>query len=125
MSPDEVIQRVDGILQRSLQNSAPLEVDPARTELFTVFASCHAAGWLREDAAVDLTADEFCRELARRWGLDIAAQQSVTRNEKIPPEHVHRMRLLWSFLRMWMEWTYAWDHWAEWHAAEGQRSPPE
>ena len=25
------------------------------------------------------------------------------------------MRLLWSVMRMWMEWTYAWQRWAEFH----------
>jgi len=27
------------------------------------------------------------------------------------------MRMLWSFLRMWMEWAYAWERWSEFHDA--------
>jgi hypothetical protein len=36
-------------------------------------------------------------------------------NAPIAPVHMNRMRSLWSMMRMWMEWTYAWDRWEEFH----------
>ena len=45
------------------------------------------------------------------------AQASVSRQEKLPTESLGRMRMLWSFLRMWMEWGYAWERWPEFHDA--------
>ncbi len=50
-----------------------------------------------------------------RWGLADATRDSVERHEKLPPAHLAKMRLLWSVLRMWMEWQYAWDRYQEFH----------
>jgi hypothetical protein len=44
-----------------------------------------------------------------------AAQNSHGQQEKMAPKHVGKMRLLWSLMRMWMEWTYAWERWPEFH----------
>jgi hypothetical protein len=44
------------------------------------------------------------------------AQESVARQARLPPEQLAQMRALWSFLRMWMEWTYAWQRWREFHS---------
>lgn len=66
----------------------------------------------RED---DLTADGLCRSLAVRWNLADATRDSFTNQKKLSPEHLARMRLLWSVMRMWMEWTYAWERWPEFH----------
>ena len=30
-------------------------------------------------------------------------------------DQLAQMRSLWSVMRMWMEWTYAWDRWVEFH----------
>jgi hypothetical protein len=48
--------------------------------------------------------------------LDEAARHSVEAQEKLHPEHLARMRMLWSLMRMWMEWTYAWGRWPEFHS---------
>jgi hypothetical protein len=53
--------------------------------------------------------------LAVKWGLRSAAQSSVRENSPMAPEHMAKMRGLWSMMRMWMEWTYAWDRWEEFH----------
>lgn len=112
---DDIIRQVDDLIRDSVREGRPLEVDPARARLFELFVMADGAGYLAPDAAPDLTADAFCKLLAARWGLDAAAQQSVAQQSKIPPEHLAQMRGLWSFLRMWMEWTYAWERWREFH----------
>jgi hypothetical protein len=112
---DDIIRQVDELIQQALRDNQPLEVDPARSRLFELFVTADGAGYLKEDSRPDLTADAFCKVLAARWGLDAAAQQSVQQTGAIPKEHLAQMRLLWSFLRMWMEWTYAWERWREFH----------
>jgi len=114
---DDIVRQVDELLLEALRDGAPLEVDPARSRLFELFVTADGAGYLQADSLPDLTADAFCKTLASRWSLDEAARQSVAQQEKLPPEHLARMRLLWSFLRMWMEWTYAWSRWREFHDA--------
>jgi hypothetical protein len=113
---DDIIRQVDDLIQQSVRDGRPLEVDPARSRLFELFVMADGAGYLREESHPDLTADAFCKLLAARWGLDAVAQESVARQAKIPPEHLALMRGLWAFLRMWMEWTYAWQRWNEFHA---------
>ena len=112
---DDIIERVDELLQQALEDNQPLEVDPARERLFELFVTAEGAGYLAEDSDPDLTADAFCKALAARWGLDAAAQESVAQQAQIPAENLAQMRILWSFLRMWMEWTYAWERWREFH----------
>ena len=63
----------------------------------------------------DLTADGLCRTLAERWNLADATRESFSNQTRLPKEHLARMRLLWSVMRMWMEWTYAWQRWPEFH----------
>jgi len=72
---------------------------------------------LAEGGDNDLTADGISGHLASRWNLANAAEASVSRQEKLPAESLGRMRMLWSFLRMWMEWGYAWERWSEFHDA--------
>jgi len=61
------------------------------------------------------------RELAARWNLSRDMGGQLDRPSSLPPEQLGRLRLLWSFMRMWMEWTYAWQRWDEFH---NQSSPP-
>ena len=70
---------------------------------------------MRDDSVPDLSPEGLSRELGERWGLKSAAQSSQTMLNKLSPEHLSKMRLLWSFLRMWMEWQYAWSRWVEFH----------
>lgn len=112
---ERIIDRVEAILTDADRQSRPLEIDPFRSQLFEAFVTAEAAGLLRDDADPDLSPDNLCRLLAERWGLADATRDSVERQQKLPPAHVAKMRLLWSVLRMWMEWQYAWDRWPEFH----------
>ncbi len=113
---DEILFQIDRLITEAEEKTRPLEIDPARGKLFELFVTAHGAGFLNEDAEIDLTADTLCKKLAALWGLDQAAQASVARQEKIDEKNLSKMRLLWSVMRMWMEWTYAWDRWEEFHA---------
>ena len=113
---DEILFQIDRLITEAEEKTRPLEIDPARSQLFELFVTAHGAGFLNEDAEIDLTADTLCKKLAALWGLDQAAQASVARQEKIDEKNLSKMRLLWSVMRMWMEWTYAWDRWEEFHA---------
>lgn len=110
-----VLDAIDLIVRRAEATSQPLELNPARGELFSLFANVEAAGCLKNDAELNLSADPLCRLLGERWGLKDAARESVEQQEKMPPGHLSRMRSLWSVMRMWMEWTYAWQRWEEFH----------
>ena len=117
----EIVRQIESLLLEAEEKVRPLELDPYRSRLFELFVMADAAGFLVEDAEIDLTADEILRLLAERWGLATAAQQSFQDRRRLPPEHLGKMRLLWSFLRMWMEWTYAWQRWPEFHGARSQQ----
>jgi len=114
---DRIRVLVESLILASEKAQKPLEVEPFRSSLFELFVTAHGAGYLAEGAAEDLTADGLMQTLATKWGLRSAAQSSVRENAPIPPEHMTRMRGLWSMMRMWMEWTYAWDRWDEFHRA--------
>ncbi|MCA9082227.1 MAG: hypothetical protein KDA58_16815, partial [Planctomycetaceae bacterium] len=110
---ETLLTRLEGLLIEAETSNKPLEVDPYRGQLFDLFAMAEAAGGLEEDVEPDLSADGVCAALAQRWGLKAAAEESFQKQDRMSPEHVGRMRLLWSVLRMWMEWTYAWQRWVE------------
>lgn len=110
-----LVDRIEHVLAQAEAEQKPLEVSPYREQLFELFVTAHGAGYLDEDAEEDLTSDALCHELAQRWGLDQAARQSFQEQEKLHPEHLARMRILWALMRMWMEWTYAWNRWPEFH----------
>ncbi len=110
-----ILNEIDAIILSCEENNRPLELDPARSELFELFVLAEGAGCLKEDSNPDLTADGICRMLAERWGLKDAAQESVKNETSIPMNHMAKMRSLWSVMRMWMEWTYAWERWSEFH----------
>jgi len=111
----QMLDQIDAIIQASEERSRPLEVDPARNDLFELFVKAEQAGCVGEDAVPDLSADGICQSLAERWGLKSSAESWVSSEQKIPAEHIAKMRSLWSVMRMWMEWTYAWQRWAEFH----------
>jgi len=77
--------------------------------------TANGAGYTEEDSDPDLTAEGLCRTLGSRWGLADAAKSAVESSGRIPAAHLSKMRLLWSLMRMWMEWSYAWDRWEEFH----------
>ncbi len=116
-----LIEQIDHVVRDAEEAGKPLEIDPYRGRLFELFVMADAADLLKDAVnendppKVDLTADGLCRALAERWNLADAARESFSNQTRLPPEHLARMRLLWSVMRMWMEWTYAWQRWAEFH----------
>lgn len=110
-----IVTRVDEIIRRAESETKPLEVDPFRGELFELFVTAEGAGYVDAEGDFDLSADGLCHQLAEKWGLKQAAEQSFTQQANLPPAHLQKMRSLWSIMRMWMEWTYAWSRWEEFH----------
>jgi len=113
---DKVLNELESIMRSCEENHRPLEMDPARGEIFALFVQANNAGCTTEDGAVDLSADGLCKALSEKWGLKQAAKDSVKNETRIPPEQLEKMRSLWSLMRMWMEWTYAWGRWDEFHS---------
>ena len=111
----EIIEQLDELLRDAEVHSKPLEVDPMRSRLFELFVSAEGAGYLNESSSHDLSADGLCHTLSERWGLRASAQSSVAQDQKLNPQDLNKMRLLWSLMRMWMEWDYAWTRWTEFH----------
>ena len=138
---NSIIEQIDRVVREAEEAGRPLEIEPFRGRLFELFVMADAADLVHQTPAEngpaengtagngpaennraanepgkpDLTADGLCRGLAQRWNLSDAARESFTKQTRLPPEHLARMRLLWSVMRMWMEWTYAWERWAEFH----------
>lgn len=111
----QILTQINSIISDSEVNGKPLEVDPARGRLFELFVSAEAAGCVGDDANPDLSADGICQSLSAQWGLQEAAQASVANQTRLDQDQLAKMRNLWSVMRMWMEWTYAWQRWAEFH----------
>lgn len=109
-----VLDELEKLVQHAQKENVPLEIDPQRSQLFELFVRAEGAGLVDEEEG-PLSADEICRQLADRAGLTEAARLSTVQQAKLPAEHLSRMRVLWSMMRMWMEWTYAWKRWSEFH----------
>ncbi len=120
---DDLIRRLDDLICDAERKTKPLEVDPCRSQLFELFVVADASGLMAEGSAPDLSPDGVSRALAQRWGLAAAATSSHLTQNKLSPEHLSKMRLLWSFLRMWMEWQYAWGRWPEFRGATQKQEP--
>ncbi len=127
--PTHIVDGVERLILDAIRNTKPLEIDPARSELFSLFVAAEEAGLIADDSnvgvfdgfdeessATDLSADSLCRLLSRRWGLDMAAREAQALQTRLPADQLERMRVLWSMMRMWMEWSYAWRRWNEFHA---------
>lgn len=112
---DEIINRVETIVTEAETSTKPLELDPYRGQLFELFVLAEASGCVEDDAEPDLSADGIGRQLALRWNLASVTQDAFVQQEKLASPHLSKMRLLWSFMRMWMEWSYAWQRWPEFH----------
>lgn len=113
----QILHRIDRIIGECEEAGRPLEIDPARSQLFELFVTAEGAGCVGEESQPDLSADGICQALADRWGLRAAARASIAEQSKLPRQQLSRMRSLWSVMRMWMEWTYAWQRWPEFHEA--------
>ena len=119
----KIVDGIDAIIQESTDATKPLEVDPYRSRLFELFVTAQGAGFLDEDSPNDLTADGLCRQLSARWGLGEAARSSIEQQQRMSQTELGQMRQLWSVMRMWMEWDYAWERWPEFHADEQPGEP--
>lgn len=112
---EDILDEIHDLVLQAESETRPLELDPFRSRLFELFVAAEGGGCLEEDSPLDLSADGLCQHLAGRWGLAEAAQESVRVQGKLTPPELARMRLLWSVMRMWMEWDYAWKRWREFH----------
>lgn len=110
-----LLDRVEQVLLDAESQTRPLEIDPFRAQLFELFAEAEATGLLGDGSDPDLSCDGLGHLLSERWNLKEVAQTSTSQQTRIPQEKLSRMRLLWSFMRMWMEWTYAWERWKDFH----------
>jgi len=119
---ERIIDRIEQLILEAESQTKPLELDPYRSQLFELFVTADGAGLTNEKSAGALSADSICRSLGLRWGLASAARDAVSQQSRIPPEHLARMRLLWSVMRMWMEWSYAWNRWTEFNSSDGETS---
>ena len=120
----DLVNRIDDVLQSAAASGQPIELDPNRSRLFELFVMAEATGFLEEGAECDLSCDGIARELAGRWDLAGSLGGDISRAASLPPEHLARLRLLWSFMRMWMEWTYAWQRWDEFHKQTSPHRAP-
>ena len=121
----DVLNGIEMLLMEARETKSPLEIDPYRSRLFELFVTADGSQLVRDDRdfsllkntdnQTDLSADGICRSLARRWGLDMAARESTASQSRMAPGQLEQMRLLWSVMRMWMEWSYAWQRWQEFH----------
>ncbi len=125
----DILNGLEALLNEAQEATKPLEIDPYRSRLFELFVTADGAQLIRDDRQAgleddpeaddptDLSADGICRSLARRWGLDMAARESTASQSRMSTDQVEQMRLLWSVMRMWMEWSYAWRRWNEFHGS--------
>ena len=111
----KILDRVEDIMLEASQATRPLELEPSRKQLFELFVESHRAGLVSDDIEPNVTADGLCAALSTRWGLKDTVQDAMKSQAKLSGDQLAQMRSLWSVMRMWMEWTYAWDRWLEFH----------
>ncbi len=111
----KILDRVEDIMLEAAQATRPLELEPSRKQLFELFVESHCAGLVSDDIEPNVTADGLCAALSTRWGLKDTVQDAMKSQAKLSGDQLAQMRSLWSVMRMWMEWTYAWDRWVEFH----------
>lgn len=118
---DDIINRIEELLLAGQRSGQVLEVDPYRGRLFELFVMAEATGFLEEGAEGDLSCDAIGRELSTRWDLANSVGQGMAQPASLPTAQLAKLRLLWSFMRMWMEWSYAWRRWGEFHDSATER----
>jgi len=111
----DLIVQIEDVLQSATKQGQPIELDPHRARLFELFVMADATGFVEEGSEPDLSCDGVARELAARWNLARNLGGGLSQPSSLPPDQLSRLRLLWSFMRMWMEWSYAWKRWDEFH----------
>jgi hypothetical protein len=134
----EILGELETVIAEAQTATRPLEIEPWRSRLFTSFVQAWQHQLIPDEAStaafedsdeddpeLQLSADALCRVLARRSGLDLAAREAQTLQTRLPPDQLERMRLLWSLMRMWMEWSYAWGRWNEFHPSSDVAEQPD
>ena len=120
---EHVAARLQEVVDDAESNVKPLEMEPYRGRLFELFVLANGAGLTDDELEPNLSSDSVARILAERWGLRQEVSTSAAAEKAISSDGVAKMRLLWSLLRMWMEWSYAWDRWPEFHSETAPNSP--
>lgn len=111
-----LVDQIEELLLSAESAGQPIEIEPHRARLFELFVMADATGFLEEGADIDLSCDGIGRDLSTRWDLARSmGPGGLAAAGSLPPGQLARVRLLWSFMRMWMEWTYAWKRWSEFH----------
>lgn len=118
---EQILVQIEQLVLAARQNSQPLEMSPYREQLFELFVTAEGAGFLDDEEQGELIADELCKQLGVRWGLADEALASHASQSRLSGEALVKMRLLWSLMRMWMEWTYAWQRYPEFHGHDYPR----
>jgi len=116
----DIVDRIDELLLGAQRAGQVLEVDPYRERLFELFVMADATGFL-EGGEADLSCDAIGRELSNRWDLANSVGQGMAQPASLPTAQLAKLRLLWSFMRMWMEWSYSWKRWGEFHDSPTER----
>ena len=111
----KILDSVVQLVSDAERATRPLEVDPYRNRLFALFVTANGAGYTRDGADPDLSAEGLGRQLAARWNLADAARSSMQSQRQLNADELAKMRMMWSVMRLWMEWNYAWERWAEFH----------
>lgn len=112
----EIVDRIEDVLLQAEELTQTAEIDPHRKRLFELFAQADAMGGLTEDADPDLSGEAIARQLADRWQMARELGAGVMQPSRLAPQQLARLKSLWSFLRMWTEWSYAWNRWDEFHS---------
>lgn len=120
---EHIATRLQEVVVEAEAKVKPLEMEPYRGQLFELFVLANGAGLTDEELEPNLTSDSVARILAERWGLRQEVNSLAAAEKAISSDGVAKMRLLWSLLRMWMEWCYAWDRWREFHDEGASKSP--
>lgn len=115
----DLIDQIEEVLQNATKQGQPIELDPHRARLFELFVMADATGFIEEGSDPDLSCDGVARDLAARWNLARNLGGGLSQPSSLPPDQLSRLRLLWSFMRLWMEWSYAWKRWDEFHGPSG------
>ena len=131
MSPQEdrlaglITAQLSQVITNAIEVKSPIEVDPCRSQIFELFVTAEAAGLIDEDRqSQPLSSGELTRRLGRMWGLGTAIEEVSGDQSQLSPGDLERVRRLWSLLRMWLEWSYAWKRWPEFHQAGRTVLPP-
>ncbi len=115
---EDLINRVETVIFEAEKKHRAIETEPHRGNLFEVFVMTEGAGLLGENEP-NLDADKLVAVLAERWGLkQQAVDVMANRAADLGKDNLSKMRLLLAVIRMWMEWTYAWSRWQEFHGGK-------